>query len=103
MTNENKNVIVFIGSQMKTTYGRRQAMYETSKLRGRIIEKFGTLGNFATEAHVSMSFLSQYMNGKKKLDQPTISKWAALLELEDKDIPAYFFTRVVHENELSAV
>jgi transcriptional regulator with XRE-family HTH domain len=74
-------------------------MFETTKLRGRIVEKYGTLGQFAKEAGCSMSFLSQYMNGKASLDQRTIDKWVALLDILDEDIRAYFFTAKVRDVE----
>lgn len=74
-------------------------MFETAKLRGRIIEKYGTLGAFADAAGCSNSFLSQYMNGKASLDQRTIDKWVALLDILDEDIRAYFFTAKVRDVE----
>lgn len=67
-------------------------MYDTSKLRGRIIEKFGSLMEFSKAAKCSYSFLSQYMNGKKVLNQPTMEKWIDLLYIDAVDIRAYFFT-----------
>ena len=78
-------------------------MYDSSKLRGRIVEKYGTQGAFAEAAHRSISFVSQYMNGKVLLDQKTIDEWCALLEISSIDIPVYFFTKKVHETERKAV
>lgn len=75
---------------------RRSDLYETAKLRGRIIEKYGSQGEFAKIVGCSLSFLSQYLNGKKKLDQPTIDKWANALDIESVDIYNYFFIRKVH-------
>lgn len=72
-------------------------MYDTSKLRGRIVEKYGSLGKFAEVVGCSFSFLSQYINGKKKLDQPRIDKWANALDIESADIYNYFFVRKVGE------
>lgn len=66
-------------------------MYETSKLRGRIVEKFGSLQEFSRAAKCSYSFLSQYMNGKKVLKQPTMERWIELLDIDSPDIKAYFF------------
>lgn len=66
-------------------------MYDTSKLRGRIVEKFGSLMEFSKAAKCSYSFLSQYMNGKKNLNQPTMEKWIVLLDIADIEIRAYFF------------
>ena len=70
-------------------------MFETAKLRGRIIEKYGSQGKFADTVGCSLSFLSQYLNGKKKLDQPTMDKWIDALDLGNDDIHDYFFVKKV--------
>ena len=72
-------------------------MFETSKLRGRIIEKFGTLKAFAKAVHNSESFISQYMNGKKILDQKMIDRWANALDIPTTEYDEYFFTKKIHE------
>ena len=76
-------------------------MFDTSKLRGRIIEKFGSQGAFASAVGRSVSFVSQYLNGKNNvdLDQTTIDKWAEALDISFDEIPVYFFTKKVHETE----
>ena len=74
-------------------------MYDTSKLRGRIIEKFGSQKNFAQAAGCSITFISLYLNGKAFLDQRAIDKWAALLDVSD-EIDEYFFKKKVHEMEM---
>ena len=71
-------------------------MIETAKLRGRIVEIYGTLDAFSSAVHNSKSFISQYLNGKRKLNQESIFEWAAALEISISDIPLYFFTRKVH-------
>lgn len=77
-------------------------MFDTSKLRGRIVEKFGTIGAFSKAAKSSLSFVSQYLNGKKFLDQRTLMRWAELLEIQNSEIDVYFFTEIVHETEQQA-
>lgn len=72
-------------------------MFETSKLRGRIVEKFGTMKAFAKAVHNSESFVSQYMTGKKILDQRMIDNWAAALEIPATEYDIYFFTKKIHE------
>lgn len=74
-------------------------MFETSKLRGRIIEKYGSQNAFAEAVNRSISFVSQYLNGKVNLDQKTIDEWADALEISVPDIPAYFFIKKVHDTE----
>lgn len=76
-------------------------MFETSKLRGRIIEKYGSQIAFSKASHNSISFISQYLNGKKYLDQKTIDKWTMLLDIPANEIDVYFFNKKVHETELS--
>lgn len=72
-------------------------MFETSKLRGRIVEKYGSQVRFADAVGCSLSFLSQYLNGKKKLDQARIDKWANALDIDSADIYNYFFTHRVNK------
>lgn len=74
-------------------------MYDTSKLRGRIIEKYGSQKAFAEASGSSISFISQYLNGKTYLDQQTMDRWIKVLEIPETEIDAYFFTRKVHEME----
>ena len=77
-------------------------MYDTSKLRGKIVEKYGSQKEFAKAAGCSITFVSLYLNGKTFLDQRIIDKWAYLLDISD-EIDEYFFTKRVHETELIKV
>ena len=70
-------------------------MYETAKLRGRIVEKCGSQAKFAEKADCSLSYLSQYLNGKKKLKQPTMDKWIEVLDIPPTEIYDYFFKKKV--------
>lgn len=74
-------------------------MFDTSKLRGRIVEKFGTQGKFAKAINKSSGFVSGVMNGKNFLEQREIEEWANALDIPYYEIPDYFFTRKVHEME----
>ena len=70
-------------------------MYETSKLRGRIVEKFGSQIAFSKHVGCSLSSLSLYLNGKKALNQSTIDAWVEALGIPAEEIADYFFTRKV--------
>ena len=74
-------------------------MFETSKLRGRIVEKYGTILKFSEAANSSVSYISQYLNGHKVLDQKTIDRWAEALEIPINEYDQYFFVKKVHEME----
>jgi len=77
-------------------------MFDTSKLRGRIIEKFGSQNAFAEAAHRSISFVSQYLNGKTSLDQKIMNEWIDLLDIPSYEIDQYFFVKKVHDIEQEA-
>lgn len=66
--------------------------YTYNKLRGRIVEMFGTQEKFADELGISKNSLSLKMNGKTGFSQADIRKWSKLLHIEDSEIGAYFFT-----------
>ena len=72
-------------------------MYDTSKLKGKIVEVFGTQGAFAKEIKRSQAFVSGVLNGKAYLEQRDIDLWAELLGIPGKELTAYFFTKKVHE------
>ena len=73
--------------------------FDTSKLKGRIVEIYGTQLKFAEVVGNSVSYISQVMNGKAYLDQPTIDKWSTALRIDVDDIGTYFFVPKVHETE----
>ena len=74
-------------------------MFNTSKLRGRIVEKYLTLSGFAKAVGKELRFVSSYLNNQRFLTQKDIVEWAAALDISDNDIPLYFFVREVHETE----
>ena len=74
-------------------------MYDTSKLKGKIIEVFGTQGAFANKVNRSPAFISGVLNGKNYLEQRDIDTWAELLGITGEELTMYFFTKKVHERE----
>ena len=65
--------------------------YQYDKLRGRIIEKYGTQGNFAKALGLSSNSVSKKLNCRTGFTQEEMDKWAELLDIDLKDYPAYFF------------
>lgn len=65
--------------------------FDYRKLKGRIIEKFGSQINFSKAMEWSERTLSLKMNGKVSWKQPEICKAIKLLELSENDIKEYFF------------
>lgn len=74
-------------------------MYDTRKLRGRIIEIFGTLQDFAEAIGRTRAYVSNILKGKRYLRQQDIELWAEKLEIAPTEIALYFFTRKVCETE----
>ena len=63
-----------------------------SKLRGRIVEKYGSQSDFAKAFGCSERTLSLKMNGKISWKQSEMLKVLSLLGLSGEDIHDYFFT-----------
>ena len=69
--------------------------FDYSKLRGRIVEKFGTQQAFAKALGISARTLSLKMNNRIPFGQDEIDKIITLLQDTPQDIKAYFFTKKV--------
>lgn len=74
--------------------------FDYSKLRGRIKEKYETQAAFAKDLGISERTLSLKMRGKRAWTQGEIDRAIFLLELSEKDIPEYFFTKKVQKLNL---
>jgi len=66
-------------------------VFEYRKLRGRIVEKFGTYGNFAEDINVSLVTVSNKLRGVTQFSQDDIVLWCEALEIPLSDSGAYFF------------
>lgn len=66
--------------------------FDYSRLKGRIVEKYGTNAAFSKEMGWSERTMSLKMNGKVAWKQDEICKAIELLELSVDDVQAYFFT-----------
>ncbi|WP_160693398.1 DUF739 family protein [Clostridium sp. C2-6-12] len=67
--------------------------FNYSKLRGRIIEKFGTQGCFSKAVGVSERTLSLKLNNKIFFSQDEISRMSELLEITSDKIQFYFLRK----------
>lgn len=75
----------------------RKAMF--NKLRGRIVEKEGTQRQFAEKMNLSKQTLSLKLNGKREWKQCEIEKACTILDINNADIPGYFFNYMVKKTE----
>lgn len=70
-------------------------VYDYSKLRGKIIEKFGNNSNFANKLGISERTLSLKLHNKIAFKQTEIDNAVNLLEIPITEIPEYFFAKKV--------
>lgn len=68
--------------------------FNYNKLIGRIIEKFGTRRAFADACGFSENTISKKLSGKMSITTNDVISWCSpeLLDIDNKDIPEYFFT-----------
>lgn len=67
-------------------------MLTYAKLRGRIVEKFGSQSNFAEKIGISQVSLSRKLNCETGFSQKDIVEWAKVLEIDISEYGLYFFT-----------
>lgn len=72
-----------------------KVIFDYSKLKGRIIEKFNSQSRFANAVGISDRSMSLKLNNGIGLSQEDIVKWCELLAIDLKDISSYFFNRKV--------
>lgn len=61
------------------------------KLRGRIVEKYGTINAFADAIGLSSVAVSYKLNAKRGFKQADIVKWCEALDITPDEIGGYFF------------
>ncbi len=74
---------------------KENVIFSHNKLRGKIIEKYGTLNNFSEAYNISMNSLSQKLNNKMQFSRNDIVRISKLLDIKKEDIGAYFFEKQV--------
>ena len=65
--------------------------YKYDRLRGRIIEKYGSQEKFAEIIGISSTSMSKKMNGKTGFSQKDIVRWSELLSIKKSEYSEYFF------------
>lgn len=66
--------------------------FDFSKLRGRIVEKYGSCAAFAEAAGRSPGQISRRLNNQTPFDDQEIHAFCQLLEIPGSDLATYFFT-----------
>ena len=72
--------------------------YNYSKLKGKIIEMFGTQSSFLENISMSNTTFIKKMNNEGYFRQPEIEEIITLLKLSKDDIVNYFFVKKVRKS-----
>ena len=75
-----------------------QIPIDYSKLRGRIVEKYGKQGAFAEKIGWSEKSVSEWLNNQKYWPHDAMIAAVDALEIPNGDVGSYFFTRLIQEN-----
>ena len=65
--------------------------YKYNKLRGRVVEKFGTLEAFSKKLDITASCVSQKLNGRIAFTHKDMVVWSKLLAIPLEELKDYFF------------
>lgn len=63
-----------------------------SKLRSKIIEKYGSQRRFAKDINKSVQTVSRKMTGEVDFSKSDIIEWSSKLDIDTPEIGIYFFT-----------
>lgn len=69
--------------------------FDYRKLKGKIIEKYGSVYKFAIAFGKSKQTISMKLNNKRGISAEDIIKMCEMLDIEKDEIPDYFFTILV--------
>lgn len=67
--------------------------FSYSKLRGRIVEMYGSQKEFSKAVNLSEQSITAKLNGRSDFSQDDIIQWSNVLQIELGDIGAYFFNQ----------
>lgn len=74
--------------------GRKEVSHlsrENLKLRGRIIQKYGSQGTFAKHLGKTEQTVTAKLNGRSQFSQDDILDWCNALDIVAEDVGKYFF------------
>lgn len=64
---------------------------ERLKLRGRIVEKFGTIGAFCQTLGINPGTARNVLSGRTTPTRTKLLKWCEVLEIEPDDVGIFFY------------
>lgn len=67
--------------------------FQYNKLRGRIVEIFGSQAKFADVVGQSEQIITAKLSGRSSFTQDNIITWSRALNIDQNEIGNYFFTQ----------
>lgn len=67
--------------------------FDYSKLRGRIVEKYGSVASFSEKTRIKYPAVIRKMAGDTAFSQADIIEWCDLLDIDVSEVPLYFLQR----------
>lgn len=71
--------------------------FDYSKLRGRIVEKFGSIEAFSSETSISNISVSKKLNNKVPISRADMIEWSNLLEIPVEEYGLFYCTEKLKE------
>lgn len=73
----------------------KKVVFDYRKLKGRIVEKYGSQTRFVKEYGISENSFSMKMNNKTRFSSDDIVKMSEMLDIPKEKVGEYFFTEKV--------
>lgn len=73
--------------------------FDYNKLRGRIVEKYGSIAKFSEKLTIDYPAVIRKMAGGTKFTQQDIVNWCRLLNIDINDAPDYFLREKVQSDD----
>ena len=67
------------------------AQFKYAKLRGRIVQEYGTLGKFAAVLEIAPMTVTRKLNGHTSFTREDMIRWAVALDITRDELCSYFF------------
>lgn len=71
--------------------------FDYSKLRGRIVEKFGSIEAFSNNTSISYISVSKKLNNRVPISRADMMEWSELLGIPLEEYGAFYFVKKLND------
>lgn len=72
-------------------------IFDYSKLRGRIVEKYGSIEAFSNDLNISKVSISKKLNNKIGISRDEIIEWSTKLEISPDEYGVFYFAKKLND------